>query len=424
MPRLFLVDVDLLDGERSLRGGQTVVVEGDTIISVGVGSEVPAPQQGDDVRSLVGSTVMPGMVSGHFHSTFHNVGVEMGVPLSAHPPAITAYRALSNAQMALSCGFTTVVSAGCSDAIDAQLETAIEGGLFSGPRIVPCGRDTLSSADLVMPWWIDNRREWGIARCDGADEMRKTVREEINRGARLIKLTVSGGHALPQRKGTRVFNDVEVRAAVEAAHDRGVRVRSHVAGKDAILACIECGIDILDHCDDFDEECIDAMIKADVFVVPSIFQTSRLLASNASFFGIPRDQLQAEYDHMCAMLPIAAKAGVKLCVGDDYGTAAILHGEYAQEMSLYVDDAGIEPLEVIRWATRNGGALAAIPDLGTIAVGKRADLLIVDGDPSADIGVLSNKDNIRGVISRGQFFREPLTSGPSRVRVAQLQAAE
>jgi imidazolonepropionase-like amidohydrolase len=407
MQRIYLADVDLLDGQGPIQHGQTIVLEGDCVLAVGSADAVPQPRADDDIRTLTGSVVMPGMVSGHFHSPFHNVGAEMGVPLLAQPPASRAYRALANAQTALACGFTTVVSAGCNDAIDAQLEKAIEEGLFTGPRMVPCGRDTLSSADLVMPWWIDNRGEWGIARCDGPDEMRKTVREEINRGARTIKLTVSGGHALPLRKGTRVFGDVEIRAAVEAAHDLGARVRTHVAGKEAILACISCGVDILDHCDDMDEECIEAMLKADVFVLPSLYQTSKLLATNMEFFGIPRKDLQAEFDHMLAILPKAAQAGVKLCVGDDYGTSMIAHGEYARELSLYVERAGIDSLEVLRWATRNGGGLAAIKDLGTLGTGKLADLIILSGDPSRDISLLESKTNILGIISRGKFVKEP-----------------
>jgi imidazolonepropionase-like amidohydrolase len=325
--RTFLVDIGLLDGNAALRSGQTIAIEEDRIVFVGIHADAPPVSSEDDVLDMAGMTAMPGMISGHFHSPFFNVGAEMGLPLLAEPPASRAYRALANVQTALASGFTTVVSAGCSDAIDGQLETAIEDGLFDGPRIVPCGRDTLSSADLVMPWWINLASASGIARCDGPDEIRKTVREEINRGARLIKLSVSGGHALPLRKGTRIFNDIEVRAAVEAANDLGVRVRTHVAGKAAILACIDCGVDILDHCDDMDEECIEAMVKADVIVLPSIYQTSKILATDMTFFGIPREELQAEFDHMCKILPLAVDAGVKLCVGDDYGTAMIAHGD-------------------------------------------------------------------------------------------------
>lgn len=423
MRRTFLVDIGLLDGHSALRPGQTIVLEGDRIVTVGTSANVPPPGPDDDVRHMSGLVVMPGMVSGHFHSSFFNVGAEMGLPLLAQPPASRAYRALANAQTALASGFTTVVSAGCTDAIDGQLERAIEDGLFAGPRIVPCGRDTLSSADLTMPWWIALVGEWGIARCDGPDEMRKTVREEINRGARLIKLSVSGGHALPLRKGTRIFNDVEVRAAVEAAHDLGVRVRTHVAGKAAILACIDCGVDILDHCDDMDEECIEAMVKADVIVLPSIYQTSKLLATDMTFFGIPREELQAEFDHMCKILPRAVEAGVKLCVGDDYGSAMIAHGDYAKEMTLYVERAGIEPLEVLRWATRNGGKLAARPDLGTIEPGKLADLLILNGDPSVDISLLEDTSNILGIVCRGAFVKDPPDYG-FVTELGRLQAAE
>jgi imidazolonepropionase-like amidohydrolase len=155
-----------------------------------------------------------------------------------------------------------------------------------------------------------------------------------------------------------------------------------------------------------DEECIEAMVKADVIVLPSIYQTSKILATDMTFFGIPREELQAEFDHMCKILPLAVDAGVKLCVGDDYGTAMIAHGDYAKEMTLYVEQAGIDPLEVLRWATRNGGELAARPDLGTIESGKLADILILNGDPSADIRLLEDKNNILGIICRGRFLKQ------------------
>lgn len=408
MRRLFLKNANLLDGLNPARPDQVVVLDGDRILASGRPDEVPGPGAEDHVLDLAGNTLMPGMVAGHFHSTFHNVGAEPGVPAQEHPPAFTAYRALANAQLALRCGFTSVVSAGCAYDIDASLEQAINTGLVEGPRVVPCSRDTLSSADNVIPWWHDIRSELGINRCDGPDELRKAVRQAINRGARLFKLTASGGHAVPQAKGTRMFSNAELRVAVEAAHDRGIRVRAHVAGKAAILDCIAAGIDILDHCDDMDEECIEAMLKADVFVLPSLYQT-RKLVTGPPLFGCPKDQLEAEFDWMCAILPKAVTAGVKLCVGDDYGTAIIAHGEYAQELAIYVEHAGISPLEVIKWATHNGGAMTGIDDLGVVKEGMLADLLIVDGDPSQDISLLSDKERIVAVIARGK-----LVSGMSK----------
>jgi imidazolonepropionase-like amidohydrolase len=414
MSRIFLNNAGVLDGTMPIQTGFTVVVDKGRITSFCPVAEAPPPTSEDEVYDLSGKTLMPGMVSSHFHAPYHNVGGEMGgLPTQEHPPGLTAYRALANVQKALNAGFTSVVSAGCTYDLDAQLETAINMGLVEGPRIVPCGRDTLSSADNAIPWWIDVRSELGINRCDGPEEMRKMVRREINRGARLIKLTASGGHAVPQAKGTRMFSNEEIRAAVEAAHDRGARVRTHVAGKAAILDCIACGVDILDHCDDMDDECIDAMLEADVFVIPSIYQTQKLFGT-AGFYGSPTKELEAEFRWMCEILPKAAEAGVKLCVGDDYGTFATQHGEYAEELKVLVDKAGLTQLEVIKWATRNGGLLTGFGNLGVIAQGNHADLLVIDGDPSQDISLFTDETNITAIMLRGEFYKNGLNTTGSQ----------
>jgi imidazolonepropionase-like amidohydrolase len=357
------------------------------------------------------------MVSGHFHSTFHNLGAEPGVPTVEQPPALSAYRALANVQLALRSGFTSVVSAGCAYDIDASLAKAIDTGLVEGPRVVPCGPDTLSSTDGVMPWWLGMTVRSGVDNCDGPDELRKAVRRNVQRGARLFKLTASGGHGVLVPAGCRIFSFEEIRAAVEAAHDLGIRVRAHVAGKQFILECIRAGVDILDHCDGMDEECIEAMVKADVFVLPSLYQPLKLMEL-PPMFGFSIEETKKEFDWMCAILPKAVAAGVKLCTGDDFGTALSPHGEYGRELAVYVDRAGIAPLEVLRWATRNGAALVGRPtELGAIEAGRLADLIVVDGDPSRDISVLGNPANVRAIMIGGRFVSgAALTPRDSPVR--------
>ena len=138
MTKQFLTNVNLLDGLNPALPDQIVVIENDRILAAGHSSELPSPGPDDNVVDLAGKTVMPGMVAGHFHATFHNTGAEPGVPLQEHPPAYTAYLGLVNAQTALQSGFTSVISAGCSYDIDASLEKAINSGLVVGPRLVSC----------------------------------------------------------------------------------------------------------------------------------------------------------------------------------------------------------------------------------------------------------------------------------------------
>ena len=401
MTRHVFTNAHLLDGENPARSGATVVVEGERISAIaGAGESIPA-QVDDLVYDLAGKTLMPGMVSGHFHTTYHNLGAEHGTPLMEVPPAFVAYRGLANVQTALECGFTSVVGAGAICDIDPALERAIEMGLVVGPRMVPCSRDTLSSADSTLPWWVRSVGDQPLNLCDGPDEIRRVVREEIRRGARMIKIFAAGGHGAGT-KGVRNFSRAELQAATDAAHDRGVRIRAHVVGKKFIMECIEVGIDVLDHCDDMDDECIEAMVKAGVFVLPSLFLPLKMMS--LPMFAFSMDQMKADFNATCAILPRAVSAGVKLCIGDDFGAAGMPHGEYAGEMALYVEHAGITPLEVIKWATCNGGQLFGCGDeLGTIEVGKLADLVVVDGDPSADIKVLGDRSRIALVLKGGQL---------------------
>ena len=406
MTRHVFINAHLLDGNTPGRQRATVVVEKDRIAAVAAAGETVTSQAGDLVYDLVGKTLMPGMVSGHFHTTYHNLGAEYGLPTAEHPPAFTAYRGMLNAQMALRAGFTSVVGAGCSYDIDASLEKAIEQGLVEGPRMVPCSRDTMSTYDNISQWWINADPQAGVDNCDGPVEMRKMVRRNAQRGARMIKLTASGGHGVPLQAGKRMFTPEEIRAAVEVAHDIGIRVRTHVAGKKYILDCIACGVDILDHCDYMDEECIDAMLKADVCVLPSLYLPQQMLSA-PHMFGFSLDATRKEFDWMCGILAKAESAGVKLCVGDDYGTVNSPHGEYGRELAVYVERAGIAPLDVIRWATKTGGVLMGRPDdLGTIAIGKLADMIVVDGNPVSDIKILGDQKNIVAVMRGGKFVSD------------------
>jgi imidazolonepropionase-like amidohydrolase len=242
-----------------------------------------------------------------------------------------------------------------------------------------------------------------MRRCDGADEFRKAVRDEIKRGARMIKLFVTGGHGVATPKDRTELTRDELAAAIDAAHDRGARVRGHITNKAAILLAIELGIDIIDHADDLDDECIAALRETGTFVVPSLALPTALLEHQRRHHGSDA-ALRADLEHMQQILPAANAAGVRLVIGDDYGAAGLPHGTYASELALYVRDCGISPLDVLRWATKHGAALLGRPDdLGLIAPGRRADLLIVDGDPIADITVLQEPENLLAVMVDGTF---------------------
>ena len=403
--RLVLDDARVVVGDGTLLERATVVVDGDRIASVGGG--VPGGRRPDDrVVPLDGRTVMPGMVNCHFHATYHNLGASPAPFGLEEPAALQAVRAVVNLEKLVRAGFTGAVSAGAPFAIDASMKTAIERRLIVGPRLVPCSRDISSTGhagDRSFPNHWDVGALGAIRRSDGADEFRRSVRLEIKEGAEMIKVFVTGGHGtVGPREQTEVTRD-ELGAAIEAAHQRGARVRGHIANKEALLMALDLGIDIVDHGDGLDAEGIDRLLATDTPLVPSMLFPARFLDSMGGVALGFTDGLRHDLEAMAAILPAANRAGVRLVLGDDFGAVNFPHGPYADELAYYVDDVGIPALDVLTWATRNGAEVLGRGDeLGTVTAGKLADLLVVDGDPVADIGVLRDADALVAVLLGGR----------------------
>jgi imidazolonepropionase-like amidohydrolase len=403
---------NLVDGEHPARPG-TILVEGQRIAAVTNG-DGPAPASGDRVIDLAGKTVMPGMFLCHFHAAYENVGGDPAPLGLERPVTYLALRAARHARMALHAGFTGIVGGSTTFDIDASLKAAIEDGLVEGPRFMASSRDliTTAGANDFLPWWWKLGEQGAVRVCDGADEFRKAVREEIKRGAEIIKLYPTGGHGIPQPSDPFGISREEICAVVETAHALGKLVRGHIVSKRAILECVGAGIDVIDHADRMDGECIEAFLRAGSFVAPCLYFPLKLLeqAEQRGEGDQPRWQkMRRDIEETCRMLPEASAAGVKLVLGDDYGAVQIPHGEYAKELEAYVKQAGVAPLEVIRWATKNGAELMGRGhELGTVQEGKLADLLVVDGDPIVDIRVLQDREKLFAILKGGEFVKDSL----------------
>lgn len=417
MSRIIFTNANLLDGNHPARAA-TLVIEGERIRDISVGSVETGPE--DVVIDLQGKTVMPGMVQAHFHAAYWQAG-NSGKPLGLEVhPSQTALRAAANFQTALQCGFTGTIGAGCPHAIDAAMKLAIAEGAQVGPRIMAGSRDISStghSGDMSYPSWMQIGAAGGVHIADGPEEIRRVVRLEAKNGAEIVKLFATRGHGTGGSGSEWDLAPEEIEMAVRTASARGIKARAHAANRDAILLCLNSGVHIIDHGDGFDEVCQERILDKGAFLVPSLWYPKRMMTIAP---GIPyTEAMKPDYEAMARLLPELNKAGVKLLIGDDYGAQGVDHGTYAEELILYVEELGIPALDVIRWATRHGAEAMGLGDqTGTVEVGKLADLLVINGDPSIDIKLLRDRSNLCAIMLGGKFVkndintRTAITRGP------------
>lgn len=412
MTRTLFKNCNLFTGQGSPTPNSSVAIEDDRIVAVAMGESIAAAP-GDREIDVAGATLMPGMVQAHWHGSYEGLDFNCPPVGLERPPGYLMLLAAKHAKLALDYGFTSLIGAATSDALDAQLDAAIQDGVLVGPRIVACGRwliTTGDSNDLPEYWWWNIHSKGAQRICDGADDFRKAARREIKEGAQVVKIFNDGGHALLYGPDFVAMTDAELHAVVEAVHHRGKKIRSHVTAKRNLLKCMEAGVDILDHADGMDDEVIEAMVTAGSFVCPSLYLTKAIHARLTAEGGGDEPAalgLRSDLEHMCDVLPRANRAGVKLLIGDDWGTAMTPHGEYIKEMQLYVDEAGIPAADVLRWATKNGAdAMGQGAELGTIEVGKLADLVVVRGDPTQNIALLGETENFQAIVKGGTFVKD------------------
>ncbi len=387
MSRTVFRNANLLDGDSPSRPNSTIFVEGDRITEVSAGPVAARP--GDQVVDLHGMTLMPGMVSGHYHAAY-SVGGDK-VPMGA-PPTQLALHALANTQKALRAGYTSLVGAGTFHDVDGRLAEAIDAGVVVGPRLIPSSR-------ALSPKVTEDEPAEGVPwlKCWGPDDFRDAAIREIERGARIVKLFAAQGHAM---RSCREMTYEELKAASDAAHERGARTRAHVCGVAQVMKCIRAGVDIIDHADWMNDEVIEALIANNRFVLPSMY-TPWLSSSDRTLDGAEYYD-EEDFEYMRRKVPEANARGVKFVPGDDYGFFDMApHGDYSKELVCYVEQVGVSPVDVIRWATKYGGEMTGIPDLGTIEPGNLADMVVVDGDPSKDIRILTRPDAIVAVLKGG-----------------------
>lgn len=364
-----------------------VAVRGNVITYAGPEAGLPVQPPGTEVRDVGGRFIMPGMTECHAHLSFADASPFAIGNVSVETATITAVR---NAELMLRAGFTAAVSFGSNYRIDVAIRDAQKARRIKGPRLLAAGRDVgATGSNVDSPGGLSQ-----IA--DGPWALRQVVREQRKAMVDVVKIFVDGENVNPTAPvGELTFHDDEINAIVDEAHRRGLKVATHSRSAAAVKQALRAGADFIGHANYVDDEAIAMLAAARdrVFVGPAIAWEVRYL-SECESIGISRDTVRAQgYENEVevttrTMRQLHAK-GVRLVVGGDYGIGIAPHGTYARDLEYFVELFGMRPAEALICATRNGGRMYDPSGrLGTLSAGALADLIVVDGDPLADVRVL------------------------------------
>jgi imidazolonepropionase-like amidohydrolase len=371
-----------------------VWISGNTIRYAGPQARLPAAAAGCETLDVAGGFVMPGMTETHAHLSFADASP---FAIGATPVEEATITAVKNAALMLASGFTSAISFGSTYKIDVALRDAINAGRINGPRLLAAGRDLGATASNVdAPGGLSQ-----IA--DGPWALRQAVREQRKSRVDIVKIFIDGEAINPiNPPGELSFCDEEVAAVVDEAHRRKLRVACHARSAAAVKQAVRAGVDFIGHANYLDDEAVELLAKHRdrIFVGPAIAWEVQYVAQceslGVSKATVRKQGYEAEIDATITTVAKLRAAGVRLVVGGDYGISIAPHGTYAKDLEYFVNLFGMSSAQALICATRNGG-LAFDPrgSVGTLAEGTLADLVVVDGDPIADVRVLQDRAKLR-----------------------------
>lgn len=390
---------DATDG--TTREGHSVLIDGGVIAWVGPDDQAPGA---DAVTDVEGRTIMPGLINSHVHLA-NDGSADLAAQVRADSTATAAYRAAANALITLDSGVTTVKDCGAADNVVIDLGRAIEAGIVPGPRVVAAGRVITMTGGHCYFMGVE---------ADGVDAIRTAVRGQLKEGAGFIKAMATGGVLTSEVKPTQTaLLREELATIVEEAHHAGRRVSTHAIGREGIENAILAGVDTIEHGFHLDEELFALALERGTYLVPTLAAIGSIVSAGEGG-SIPPwivDKARAEADRSVAMFRAAVESGVNIAAGTDAGTPFNPHDGLVEELVTMVA-IGLTPVRALLAATRDGAVNAGLSDLtGTLEVGKAADVIVVDGDPTHDITALRSivlvaKD---GVIHRTDLSARPLS---------------
>jgi imidazolonepropionase-like amidohydrolase len=380
--------VVITDGKISeVRGSAANIARSDPVVP---------EKAGDDATTLDlgGSTLLPGLINAHFHIMF-DAGPDPFASLARMSQAQAIVKAIKRGEAMLRAGITTARELGGYEWHELALRDSFASGELPGPRLVCAGK-------LIT---MTGGHGWGVGlESDGADEVRKSARLNLKKGADCLKFMATGGVLTPGvEPGATQLSEEEMRAGIEEAHNVGKRTASHAQGTEGIKNALRAGIDTIEHGIFLDDECIELMLKQGTVFVPTLAAPYRINQAGASA-GMPdyvlRKSLAVAGAHRRSF-DMALEAGVPIAAGNDGGTPFNPADDLVTEVRLMVE-YGMSALDAIKAATYGSAlALGLADEVGTIEPGKWADMIVLQpgADPLSDMSALGR---IEMVIQRGE----------------------
>jgi imidazolonepropionase-like amidohydrolase len=395
-------------GAKELRGGMEVLVEGDRIREV---SDKPITSASATRINLRGKTIMPGLVDAHVHVIAAMVNLAEN---AAQPSSLATLRAAKVMHGMLMRGFTTVRDLGGAE---PGIAVAVDEGLIDAPRVICCGKalgqtgghsDFRSRSDDREGVFANRVGSLGRI-CDGVDAVRRAAREEIKSGAKFIKIMANGGVASPNDPIHALgFSRDEIKVAVEEAENAGTYVAAHLYTDQAIRRAVECGVHSLEHCNLIRSETAEMAVKAGAVAIPTLVAYEGLAMEGAALGLGPDSVAKIETVRTAGLesLDIMRRAGLPMAFGSD-----LLGGLHKYQSMEFEIRARVLPVhEILESATTLAAKLCMMEgEIGILAPGARADLLVVDGDPLKDLACLQNQGAaLLAVMRDGRFVKNQL----------------
>jgi len=406
---ILFVNVRIFDGSGAPPFAGEVLVKGDRIAAVVPAGGDAISRDNAQIIDGAGATLMPGLTEAHAHLSWPS-SVERFVPGMSLPPEDLLLNTARNARILLDHGFTSAYSAGAlGKTLEMSLKAQIDSGGTPGPRLVPSSLEREppnESAYLQGDKVADHGR--------GPEAVRAFIKDCAASGAKVVKFLLSGESALkPGASMELLYTEDEVRAAGEQARESNVWLTGHAHAAEAVKMGLRNGFRVLYHCTYADQEAIEMLAerKDEVFVGPTLgIVQATLDAAPPPHFDMTHMKADAAVvlERQQKLGPELKKRGVRLMPGGDYGFPFNPNGRNARDLELFVRHLGFTPTEALVAGTKLGGEIMGMEhELGQIKPGFLADLLLVSGDPTLNVAVLQDKDNLRAIMKDGKFHKAP-----------------